>query len=204
LAQLYLKQQNFASALEVLDSGRKSFDNSAQLALAAGVAYYGLRRFPEAADAFLRTIALDPSVEQPCVFLGRMLDQAEDRLPRMTQAFAAFAKRAPENYLSSFLYGKALALEDAALAEAELRKSLAQNGQFWESHLELGMLLDRCGEYEEASREIRQSIELNPSDPAPHYRLARLYDRLGKADQARVRNESCTPGSRLAAPAWLV
>jgi len=189
LAQLYLKQQNFARALEVLDSGRKNFAKSAQLELAAGVAYYGLRRFPEAADAFLRTIALDPGVEQPYVFLGRMLDQAEDRLARITQVFAALAKRNPENYLGSFLYGKALALQDAALAEAQLRRSLAQNGEFWESHFELGVLVERRGEYEEASREIRRSIELNPSDPAPHYRLARLYDRLGKADEARAERE---------------
>jgi tetratricopeptide (TPR) repeat protein len=189
LAQLDLKQQNFAGAIEVLDSARKRFSQSAQLELAAGVAYYGLRRFPEAADAFLRTIELDPGVEQPYVFLGRMLDQTEDKLPRITQAFAAFAKRAPEDYMSRFLYGKALGVAAAEAAEPELRKSVALNDGFWESHFELGVLLDRRGQYEEAAREIRRSIDLNPSDPAPHYRLARLYDRLGKPNEARAERE---------------
>ena len=68
--------------------GRKNFDKSPQLELAAGVAYYGLRRFPEAIEAFLRTIRLDPGIEQPYVFLGRMLDQAEDKLPQITEVFA--------------------------------------------------------------------------------------------------------------------
>jgi len=185
LAQLHLRRESFAAALEALDAGRKRFPASAQLALASGVAYYGLRRFPEAIGAFLHTIELDPTVEQPCVFLGRMLDQAEDRLPAITQVFAAFAKRAPENYLSSFLYGKALALAGGDAAAAPLfRESIALNASYWESHFELGVLLGRQGNLEEAAREIRSAVEHNPGDPAPHYRLARLYDRLGKADEA--------------------
>jgi len=189
LAQAQLQQQNFAAALETLDIGRKYFDKSAQLELAAGVAYYGLRRFPEAIDAFLRTIPLDPTVERPYVFLGRMLDQAEDKLPKITEAFAAFARNTPGNYLSSFLYGKALAVEDPARAEHLLRESIARNGQFWESHFELGALLEHRGAVEEATQEIRRSIELNPQDPAAHYRLARLYDRLGKTAEARTERE---------------
>jgi tetratricopeptide (TPR) repeat protein len=190
LAQLRLKQQNFAAALETLDAGRKKFDKSAQLELAAGVAYYGLRRFAEAIDAFLRTIQIDAQIEQPYVFLGRMVDQAEERLPRITQAFATFAKTAPENHLSNFLYGKALRMgDDPDRAEASLRQSIARNDAFWESHFELGALLDQRGEFEAAAKEIRRSIELNPDDPAPHYRLARLYDRLGKAAEARAERE---------------
>lgn len=188
LAQLYLKRQDFAAALETIDSGRKNF-KSAQIELASGVAYYGLRRFPEAIDAFLDTIRLDPSVEQPYVFLGRMLDQAEDRLPKIVAVFAAFAKSAPENYLSGFLYAKSLMVQHPDQAEALLRNSIARNGEFWESHFELGVLLDQRGKFEDAAREMRRSIELSPNDPVPHYRLARLYDRLGKTAEARTERE---------------
>jgi len=189
LAQLLLKQQKFAAALESLEAARKYFDKSAQLELATGVTYYGLRRFPEAIDSFLRTIALDPRVEQPYVFLGRMLDQAEDRMPRVTEAFATFARVAPDNHLSSFLYGKALELTEPERADGLLRKSIAQEGGFWESHFELGVLLERRGSFEEAAREIRRSVELNPKEAAPHYRLARLYQRLGNSEQARLERE---------------
>ena len=187
---MYLKQENFAAALETLDAGRKKFDKSAQLELATGVAYYGLRRFPEAIDAFLRTNKLDAEIEQPYVFLGRMLDQAEEKLPRITEVFAGFAKRAPENYLSSFLYGKSLALaNDSVAAEALLRKSIAVNDGYWESHFELGVLLGEQRKFEEAVREMRRGAELNPSDPVPHYHLARLYDRMGKAAEASAERE---------------
>ena len=165
-------------------------DKSAQLQLATGVAYYGLRRFPEAIDAFLRTITLDAGIEQPYVFLGRMLDQAEQRLPSVTQAFAAFAQRSPENYLSSFLYGKSLALaNDPDAAEAQFRKSIAQNDGYWEAHFELGVLLGQRRKLAEAVSEIRRAAELNPSDPVAHYHLSRLYDRLDKPTEAAVERD---------------
>ena len=189
LAQTQLNQQSFAAALETLDNGRRYFDKSAQLELAAGVAYYGLRRFPEAMDAFLRTIQLDPGVEQPYVFLGKMLDQAEDKLAKITEVFASFAKAAPDQYLSSFLYGKALGLDNSPEAEAMLRRSIARNGQFWESHFELGVLLENQRKFDEAAAEIRRSAELNPKDPVPHYRLARLYERLGRTKEAQSERE---------------
>src|ERR1019366_9146809 len=51
-----------------------------QMQLAFGVAAYGQRRFADAIDAFLRVTAIDPSVEQPYVFMARILPQAGDRL----------------------------------------------------------------------------------------------------------------------------
>jgi tetratricopeptide (TPR) repeat protein len=189
-AQAHLERQDFSAALKTLDTGRKQFPASAQLELAAGVTYYGLRRFSEAIDAFLRTVSLDPSVEQPYVFLGRMLDQAEDRLPRITAVFAAFAKNAPENYLGSFLYGKALALGGRpGEAESELRRSIARNDAFWEPHFELGSLLAARREWEAAAIEMRRAAALNPADAATHYHLARLYDRLGKPAEAQAERD---------------
>ena len=187
LADLCLKQQNFPVAIEALAAGRKIFDKSPQLELASGVAYYGMRRFPEAIDAFLRTIQLDPSIEQPYVFLGRMFDQAEDRLPRVRDAFAAYAKRAPGSYLALFLNAKA----DPAQAEALLRKSIALNETFWESHFDLGVLLDRQSRFEDAAREMRRAGELNPTDPVPKYRLARI----GKSTQPQAQMPSAVPAA---------
>lgn len=202
VAQSHLQQQDFAGALDTLEPGRKKFSASAQLELVAGVAYYGLRRFPEAIESFLRTIQLDGAVEQPYVFLGRMLDQAEGRLPAVTQVFAAFASRAPDNYLSNFVYGKALTMGDRPEhAEPLLRKSMAENGGYWESHFELGLLLDREKKFEEAAAEMRRAVELNPRDPVPHYHLARLYDRLGRSAEAAAERETHARLSAAAAPA---
>lgn len=78
-------------AVRVLEAAKKVFDNSAQLELTLGIACYGQRGFSEAVDSFLRAATLAPDVEQPYVFLGRILNQAEARLAEVTQKIAAFA-----------------------------------------------------------------------------------------------------------------
>lgn len=186
LARLYLRHQNAEAAVETLQAGRKIFAHSAQLELALGVAYYGLRRFSDAADCFLRTIAIAPDVEQPYVFLGRMLDQAEEKLPQVMAAYAALVKSKPDDYLANFLYGKALAIAagDRRQIEPLLRKSLAEKGDFWESHYELGALLERAHDFTGAAAEFQRAIELNPGSPVAHYHLARVYERLGRKTEA--------------------
>ena len=186
LSQLYLREQKFEAALETLKAGVKLFDKSAQLELARGVALYGLRRFPEAIDSFLRTIQLAPEVPQPYLYLGRMLDQAEGKLPEIAKAFAGYQRANPQSYLGSFLSAKALVLEngESAQIEALLRESIAKNGGFWESHFELGLLFEKRRDFAGAAAELEKAIALSPKDPAPHYRLARIYDRLGKKTEA--------------------
>ena len=186
LARLYLRHQNAEAAVQILQEGRKTFARSQQLELALGVAYYGLRRFSDAADCFLSTIRMAPEVEQPYVFLGRMLDQAEDRLPQVTEAYAARVKSKPDDYLANFLYGKALSIAsgDRRQIEALLRKSIALKGDFWESHYDLGILLERGRDFAGAASEFQRAIELSPNSPTPHYHLARVYERLGKKTEA--------------------
>jgi tetratricopeptide (TPR) repeat protein len=117
----------------------KAFGRSAQMQLAFGVAAYGQRRFADAIDAFLRVTTIDPSVEQPYVFLARILDQADDRLPQVVAAFAAWEKAEPANYLAVCLHAKALSVAsgDASEIEAKLRRSIQLNDAYWESHFEL-------------------------------------------------------------------
>jgi len=192
LAQLYLRHQDAEAAAETLQEGRKIFARSPQLELALGVAYYGLRRFSDAADCFLRTIQMAPEVEQPYVFLGRMLDQAEDKLPQVTEAYAARVKSKPDDYLANFLYAKALSFASGASGasgdrrqiEALLRKSIAVKDDFWESHYERGILLERGRDFAGAAGEFQRAIELNPNSPTPHYHLARVYERLGRKTDA--------------------
>jgi len=146
-----------------------------------------MRRFSDAVDAFLRVTRIDPGVEQPYVFLGRMIEQSEDKLPEVTEAFAALAKANPDSYLANFLYGKALSFSgQQEQAEILLRRSVAEHGKFWESRLELGIVLERKRDWAGAAQELARAAELNPKNPAVHYQLARAYDRLGKTEEAKV------------------
>jgi tetratricopeptide (TPR) repeat protein len=192
LAQLYLKQQDFNSAVAVLTDARKTFDKSPQIELALGVAYYGLRKFPLAVDQFLRTIRLDPEVPQPYSFLGRMMDHLSDRMPEATARFADFQDRHPDSYLGYLLHAEALVAQlppSGFPAEAEtafqlLEKSIALNDRTPESHYYLGLLLERKREFAKAAEQFEKSVDLNPKDSTAHFRLARVYDRLGRKEEA--------------------
>ena len=186
-AQPLLRQQKFAEAVLLLNQARERINGSAQLELAMGVACYGLRRFDEAAAAFLRTIELAPETEQPYVFLGKFLGQVPARLPEITRRFVRFEQANPGSAMGYLLHAKALNAQsiEPQTARSLLAKAIAVNERDASAHFELGNLLDRLHEYPEAAREFERSAELDPSDPATHYRLSRVYDRLGRSDAAR-------------------
>src|ERR1039458_9809222 len=188
LGQMQLRRGDFAGATATLRKACQRFPDSAQLQLAYGVAAYGQRRFADAIDAFLRVTTIDGAVEQPYVFLARILAQAGDRLPQVVEAFAAWEKAEPGNYLAVCLHAKALdaAVGDPAEIEAKLRRSIQLNDAYWESHFELGVLLAKNREWKQAAAELSRSIELNPDVAAAHFQLARAYDKLGDPERARA------------------
>ncbi len=188
LGQLLLDQQNFATARQVLESARKTFDKSPEIELALGAAYFGLKKYEEAGFAFLKTVTLAPRAPQAYTFLGELLDFSTRWLPEITSAFASFAEAQPRQYLPQFLYGKALlaAGKDLAGAEARLRNSIALEDRFWESHYQLGILLEKQKKLPQAEQELRRSAKLAPQNPLPHQRLAQLLEAQGKPAEARM------------------
>jgi predicted Zn-dependent protease len=209
LAQLLLKRQSFGEAVTELEASRKVFAASAQLELMLGVAYYGLRRFPEAVDSFLRVIRIDAELEQPYVFLNRMLAQATHRLPEVEAAFTAFAARHPQSALGPFLQARAIIIQmppsgkppRAGEAEELLRVAISRDGTNADAHAELAYLLERKGDFAGAEGSLARAAELRPSDSVFQYRLSRIYDRLGRADAAagaRVRHAELVERERQA------
>lgn len=186
LGQALLRREEFTRAADVLDSALSVHRDDPQLTLALGVARYGQRRFDDALLAFLRVIQVDPTIEQPYVFLGRMLEQAGAQLASIISAYDKWAAREPSNPKAQLLLAKALLAQDhgSKRAEALLRHSIALDANDWEAHYELGALLENMHDYAGAASELKRSIELRPQEPLPHYHLARVYDRLGESAQA--------------------
>lgn len=185
--QPLLEHQKFAEAIAILNKAVDRLNNSAQLELALGVACYGLRRFDEAAAAFLRTIAIAPDVDQPYIFLGKFLDQIPARVPEVTKQFVKYENANPTSSLGYLLHAKAL---DAQSIEPEnarklLEKAISINDREPSAHFELGTVFDRARRYVDAAREFEKAAELDRADPATHYRLSRVYDRLGKPEAAQ-------------------
>ena len=185
-AHARLLQQQFDAAVKILERGRRIFDKSAQIELALGVAYYGERRFADASGAFLRTIDLAPDVQQPYVFLSKMLDQTTDRLPQILARFETWAHANPRDPLAQFVYAKGLLANggDSEKAEQLLRASIRLKGDQWESHYELGILLEQQRKFSDAAPELERSAAINPNEAGVRYHLARVYDRLGQSDKA--------------------
>jgi Flp pilus assembly protein TadD len=188
LGQALLHRGDFAGALAFFEAARERYSKSAQIELAYGVAAYGQRRFRDAIAAFLHVTHLDPTIEQPYIFIGKILENAGDLMPEVLSRYAAWGAAQPDNYLPWFLHAKALDASsgDPVRSEAELRRSIRLNPNFWESHLELGIILIQRQQWQEAASELSRAIELDGKRPTPHFQLARVYNRLGKREQAQA------------------
>jgi Flp pilus assembly protein TadD len=206
LSQLLIDQDNFGTARQVLEAARKIFDKSPEIELALGTAYYGLKKYDDAGFAFLKTVTLAPQAPQPYTFLGQVIDQSTRWLPEITAAFESFAAAQPRQYLAQFLYGKALLTggKDLAEAESRLRKAIALEDGFWESHYQLGILLEKRQMLPQALEELKRSAALAPRNPSPHQQLARVYELMNKPAEARMERaaaEKIAAGDRPRQPA---
>jgi tetratricopeptide (TPR) repeat protein len=144
-----------------------------------------LRRFDEAADAFLRTIDAAPEIAQPYTFLGRILDQIPNRLPRVAEKFAAYQTAHPERAEAWLLHAKALDAQSADATEAlRLIDKAISLGAGAEAYFERGVALDRRSRFADAAEAFEKATQLVPDDAATHYRLARDYERIGKREEA--------------------
>ncbi len=164
-AQPLLDQQKFAEAVVILKEGGRALPKSAQLELALGVAYYGLRRFDDAADAFLRTIEIAPETEQPYTFLGKILDQIPSRLPQVSRAVRRIRIGASRQRhgLSVARQGSGCAVGAAGDGVALLEKSIALDAGDASAHFEMGTVLDRLQRFAEAAAEFVRAVNLAPS-----------------------------------------
>jgi tetratricopeptide (TPR) repeat protein len=180
LGNVLLSTQNFSEAALVLEAARSRFPGSAQAALSLGVAYYGLRRFPDSVAAFLEAGRLDGNVEQPVAFLRRMPENWADRKEEVIRLFTAFAESHPRSALAHFALGQATA--DAA----ELRQAIKLNPRMPDAHMELGSVLERQRDLAGALAAFKRAAELAPKNPIPHYRLSRLYARAGDSVRAEA------------------
>jgi cytochrome c-type biogenesis protein CcmH/NrfG len=180
LGNILLRTQNFGEAALVLEAARSKFPESAQAALSAGVAYYGLRRFSDAVAAFLDAGKLDPDAEQPISFLSRMAETWGNLKSDVIDLFSSYAKRHPRSALANLALGRATA--DAAA----LQRAIKLNPKSADAHFELGVVLEAGKDFPAATKAFERAAQLAPKNPVPHYRLARLYARAGDSAKAEA------------------
>ena len=189
--QAALKAGDFTRAADAAAAARAANPKDAQLTLALGVARYGQRRFEDAIVEFLKTIGIDPRIDRPYLFLSRMLDQAGTHLEEIVRDDEAWAARNPQNAKAQLALAMSLLAVNNkdARAEALLGRAVALEAGDWESHYQLGVVLESKHDYARAAAELNKSIALDGKQPMPHYHLARVYDRMGEKEKAAAERE---------------
>lgn len=194
---MYILRRDYSSAVGVLVNARQIFGPGPQIGLALGLCYSGMGRFGEALDEFLKVIAEAPDTRQAYILLGRIVDHAGDRLPKVAQRLAEFNAANPADAEGYLLYAKALlaqsrpgeAAPEADQALALLRKSLALKADGAEARYLAGCVLQSRRQYKAAVEELEKSIALDPRASAAHLHLAQVYEQLGRAKEAARERE---------------
>jgi tetratricopeptide (TPR) repeat protein len=76
-------------------------------------------------------------------------------------------------------------------AIAELKKAAELEPKSFESHLNLGVVYTKKGDYKEATREFLKAGKLNPNETASWYNLGLIYEALGFFDRAEAEYSRC-------------
>jgi tetratricopeptide (TPR) repeat protein len=189
----YLIHFTFEPALEVFHVGTQKFPSSARQHIGSGLAYFSLRKYPEAAESLLSALEIDPSSHTtfkawnalpPFVRLAEW-ERIRPRLERL-------ARLHPKNPQVLYCYAAALSRYSLAshteqaltLVQSLLEQALRLKPSFTEAQLELGTLYETRGQYKEAVASFLEAIRLNPDSDTAHYRLAQTYRNLNQLDSA--------------------
>ncbi|MBV8070178.1 MAG: tetratricopeptide repeat protein [Acidobacteriaceae bacterium] len=112
-------------------------------------------------------------------------------MPEILKESEAWAAKNPQNAKAQMLLAKALLAGDPKSQRAKelLQRSISLDDRDWESHYELGVLLESEHDYAGAAQELSRATEQNPKEAIAHYHLARVYDRLGEPERAQAERE---------------
>jgi tetratricopeptide (TPR) repeat protein len=109
---------------------------------------------PAAIEAYRRALALDPTMSDACINLGRLVHEGGDPVEAM-HWYREAIKRAPDDPVAH--YDLALALEDqgdTTAATTHYHHAVEIDPDFADAHFNLGRLLDQVGQRVEALRHL--------------------------------------------------
>ena len=151
--------------------------------LRAGMANERTGNYPAAVRAYERGLAVEPNNVELLNSLGFALFQqgkSQDAIVALEKAVAADPKHAKSH---NNLALAAIDVGEFEMAEAHYRESLAIEPQP-AIYNDLGVVLERQGLGDEATRAYRQAIELDPKFASAHYNLASSLARGGQLAEA--------------------
>ena len=149
------------------------------------MSYYGYGDFDRAIDMLQRVKREAPATPETDLYMGSSLIELKrpeearpfllDELKREPASYKAMAKLAFLEYLD----GK------NDVCRQWLEKALAQNPQWFETHMVFGLLQNRLGDYEAAVGSLEACIRAEPDYPQAYFQLSNAWRRLGNEDKAK-------------------
>jgi len=164
LGLLYIKQENFESALPLLKAAAAEQPDSDAAHANLGAVLYRLQRNTEALAEFQAAARLNPQNADTEESLGRLLME-QHHASQAADVFAAAIKLQPDN--ADLILDRAQALIEAdrpAQAAAEL-KAIPGVEQSASAQLLLGDAEEKLRSYKAAAEHYARAVELDPSEP---------------------------------------
>jgi tetratricopeptide (TPR) repeat protein len=185
LGMLYLKYRTPSLAFLVFRHGVERRPDSPILWLGLGVSQCLDEKLGPAEESLRKALELNPHFSDAYLLLGDALEQ--ERPEEAMKIFGKTMSEHPDLAVAYYYYGRlALQLNERPIQETVsiLRKAVALEPSFPDSHYELGRALEQSGSVNEAITEFETCLGLDAKLFRAQYRLAILYKKRGDAIKA--------------------
>ncbi len=159
-------------------------DMPAEQRFRLGLSYFGYGDLERALEQMKQVKKTAPQTPEIDLQLGGIL--VELKRPEEARPFlAGELKRDPSSYkaMAKVAYLEYLAGNDE-LCRRWLDKALAQNPQWFESHMVYGLLHNRLGQYQAAVKSLEACVREEPEYPKAYFQLSKAWRRLGNEEKA--------------------
>lgn len=186
-----LRHWTWQPAIEVATYGVKHFPDSRRLQLAQAIAFYGSKRYVDAAAAFGTLLLVDPDNESYGDLLGTSCSALGWSGAPQCETLIDFADKHPANaHVAVYAASNILHSSDPDAkvkldhAQQLLDYAIHVDSKIPQAYYELGTLQQEQSQWSESVVNLNNAIELRPAYPEAHYRLARAYAHMHQPELA--------------------
>jgi tetratricopeptide (TPR) repeat protein len=187
LAAVLLNSGRVEDSIITFRAAQEAFPNSSRIRLGLGSALYVAGDYKDSANAILAAVRLRP---EPRAFdlLGKAYESAGDLQPRIRAEFENYLASNPSDPGAYAHFGAILSAStvDGPKARKALERALQLDPNLAAAHMQLGIMEQALGNWNEALRRYRRAAELDGQNAVVHYRLAAVYKRLEKTKEAHA------------------
>jgi tetratricopeptide (TPR) repeat protein len=185
----YVLLNDYADAIKWLEKAVAFEPQNSDVWYYLGRAYYSQTRVPDAKNAFLTVLKLEPFHSKAENNLGLIFEseaKPDEALGAYRNAIN-WQQRSPKPSEQPYLNLGSLLLEQGNASDAlpPLEKAVQIAPNDASCHLKLGSARLRLGKLKEAQPELEEAARLEPENAAAHFQLGRLYKQLKLTDRAK-------------------